>query len=129
MTEFELIGAMLGYQEVGVGHLMNFVSILFAYLVCGYLVGSKLTQLQLWIINGLLTAFSLAAAFGAYISLNRSFDLIGRLVSEYPARDAPVLAEPPPAEGALVAFMFIVVAYPAGIVFMRSTRRPVSCRS
>lgn len=125
MTEFELIEAMLGYQEVGVGHLMNFVSILFAYLVCGYLAGGKLTQLQLWIVNGLFASFSLAAAVGTYASLNRSFELIGRLATEFPPQDAPILAEPPPAEGAVVAFLFIIIAYVAGVVFMRSTRKPV----
>jgi hypothetical protein len=129
MTEFELIEAMLGYQDAGVRDMMNFVSVLFAYLVCGYLVGAKLTRLQLYIVNGLFTAFSLAAALGTYVSLNRSFDLITRLIREFPSDGGPVLAAPPPAEGASVALLFIVVAYVAGVVFMGSARKAVGSGS
>ena len=122
MTEYELMDSAISYQDLGTTHFMNFVTILFAYLVCAYLVASKLTRLQVMALNVLYSTFSFGAAIGSYIAFNRSFLQLQRIVEGH-AIEAPLLAEAPAPESALIIFVFMIGSYVVGLVFMQSRRR------
>ena len=122
MTEYELVDSAISYQDLATTHFMNFVTILFAYLVCAYLVAEKLTRFQLIALNVLYSTFSLGAAISSYAAFNRSFFQLQRVVEEY-AVDAPALASAPTPEFALAIFVFMIGSYAVGLAFMQSRRR------
>lgn len=122
MTEYELVDTAISYQDLATTHFMNFVTILFAYLVCAYLVGEKLTRLQVWLLNSLYTIFALGAAFASYAAYNRSFLQIQRL-AEVAKQEAPQLAPAPTPEFATIIMAFMLVSYGVGLVFLQSRRR------
>ncbi len=123
MTEYELIDAAASFQNVATTHFMNFVTILFAYLICAYLVGDRLTRLQLWVVNVLYTVFTAQAGLFSYVGWNRFFVFTGRLVEQFPQPQMAGLGVPS-ADTALIAVVPLTLfAYFAGILFMMNKRR------
>ena len=124
MTEYELIDATNSFNAVGTTHFMDFVTVLFAYLLCAYLVGDKLTSVQLWLVNALYTAFSIAAGVFAYIGFNRYFLYTGLLEERFP-QEAVLGAGVPSTSIALVVGVIMFFGYIAGVLFMIDKRRGI----
>ncbi|MCZ6894708.1 MAG: hypothetical protein O7H40_11770 [Gammaproteobacteria bacterium] len=64
LSDYELIEMLNAYLNASGDHFMNFISVLFAFLVVIYLVGDKLSKPMLGIIVGLYSIFSILP-FGA----------------------------------------------------------------
>ena len=46
MSEYEIIDALISIRADVAQHSMNFITVLFAYIVAAYFVGSKLSRFQ-----------------------------------------------------------------------------------
>ena len=66
MTEYEIIDAFISIRTEAAGHVMNFVSVLFAYIVAAYLVGSKMSPSQASMITILYVLWSPAPMMAVY---------------------------------------------------------------
>lgn len=51
MTEYELIDAMSSLRSEAGLHVMNFVYVMFGYIVAAYLVGAKLSRFQVSVVT------------------------------------------------------------------------------
>jgi len=66
MTEYEIIDAFISIRTEAAGHSMNFISVLFAYIVAAYFVGSKMSPSQVSMITILYALWSPAPIMAAY---------------------------------------------------------------
>lgn len=66
MTEYEIIDAIVSLRADIAGHSMNYVSVLFAYIVAAYLVGSKLSRFQVSMVTLLYVIWTPAPILAAY---------------------------------------------------------------
>jgi hypothetical protein len=57
MSEFETLQAVYAIRTAGAADVINFFTVLSAYLVVAYLVGDKLSSFQLWTISGLYSVY------------------------------------------------------------------------
>ncbi len=76
MTEYEIIDAFVSLRMEIAQHSMNFASVLFAYLIAAYFVGSKLTRFQVAVITVLYILWSpapITAAYDASIALRELY--------------------------------------------------------
>ena len=64
MTEYELVDALNGNMSAMMSSQALFLSVLFAYLLAAYTVGSKLTQFQVAFISLVFLIFALAGSTG-----------------------------------------------------------------
>jgi len=62
MTEYELVDALNGNMSAMMSSQALFLSVLFAYLLAAYTVGSKLTQFQAVFISLVFLIFTLAGS-------------------------------------------------------------------
>ena len=53
MSEYELVDAAGTFHDIAISTLMAYFSVLSAYLLVAYLVGTRLTRLQTFVITGL----------------------------------------------------------------------------
>ncbi len=65
MSPAEYIELILLAREAGTGSAMNFVTLVFAYLVMAYFVGASLSKLQIWLISIVYSFFVIFPLFGA----------------------------------------------------------------
>jgi hypothetical protein len=84
MTEFETVEAATIYLELGVGASMNFVTILFAYLIAAHLVGSTLPKLIAAGISLIYTMFQIIHFGGMIGNMQRAAAGGEFLAREYP---------------------------------------------
>ena len=66
MTEYELIDAIVTLRSEVALHSMNFVSVMFGYLVAAYFVGAKLSRFQVSVITILYLIWSPGPMMGGY---------------------------------------------------------------
>ena len=118
MSESELFAAYHGSGAIWLGLVSIFISILFAYLITAYLVGRKLSSVQMAIISGLFTAFSLFLIIVMHTVSNRMGQFSSESKEINPERIVPATA----GYTTLVSTIF-VLAFLAGIVFMIQVRR------
>ena len=69
MDEYQALEAIYTIRGVAAQDAMNFIAVLSAYLIVAYLVGSKLSQFQLWSISVLYSLFSLGPIWGFHIAI------------------------------------------------------------
>ena len=122
MTEYELLDIAISFQDISTSHVMNFSTVLFAYLICAYLVGDRLSRIQYWVVNTIYTAFSFGAGLLAYIGQNRFITFIERALEQFP-QPSVLGGGVPPVEIAFATMALIVVSYLAGLLFMLEKRR------
>jgi hypothetical protein len=68
MTEYEIIDAMVSLSSETAQHSMNLVYVIFSCVVVAYLVGRKLSRLQVAIITIIYFIWSLGPIMAAYDS-------------------------------------------------------------
>ncbi len=124
MTLYEVLDLSLAYQEAGAMHFMNIVTIFSAYLICAYLVGDKLTRLQITVINSAYSIFVVGTSMYAYFNQYLYWEYV-HLALELGSRRHFGEAEPPPPEIALVTVAIIGVAYVGSLLFMYQRRTHV----
>jgi len=90
MTDYELLSLYTEYAQLFVSMVTVYVSILFAYLVAGYLVADKLTRFQFWLITGLFLFVSLDIASGIRIHGERAASLQGEIVRRIEAAESQI---------------------------------------
>ena len=82
MNPSEYIELILLARESGSESAMNFVTLVFAYLVMVYFVGASLPKLQIWLVSLLYSFFVAFPVFGAV----QDFRTLNALVSDFYAR-------------------------------------------
>lgn len=81
MTEFELVSAMQGYANYGTGLLMDFFSILTAYLAAGYLAAHRLTRAMASFVTAIFLVLSILFVLAFYRTFVLQIDLGGEMVN------------------------------------------------
>ena len=83
MSPAEYIGLITSIQVDR--HVMNFVAVLFAYLVTAYFAGSRLSPFQVTAVTLLYTIFSIFPVLSVVFSMNQMGRLIEQFRLEYPS--------------------------------------------
>ena len=119
MTEYEIIDTIISVRADIAQHSMNFVSVLFAYILAAYLVGSKLSRFQVSMITILYALWSpgpiLVAYDGATALQNLYFNHREVLSVEMGA--SPLMATAPVVVSAAMCSAWLI-----SIVFMVQVR-------
>jgi hypothetical protein len=113
MTEYEYLDLAGTYGGLGVSALMGYFSVLSAYFIVAYVVGSFMTRAQVRAVTGLYLGMQLFLAWGTvtYFWGARGFR---ELSGEYQ----------PPVAPHLIALPLLVIGVIAGLKFMRDVRHP-----
>lgn len=119
MTEYEIIDALISVRADIAGHSMNFVSVLFAYIVAAYLVGSKLSGFEVSMITILYVLWSPGPILAAYDGAVALQDLYftHREVLSIEMGASPLMATAP-----MVVSVGMSLAWLVSIVFMFQVR-------
>jgi hypothetical protein len=122
MSELDLAMAIRDTSDSASLHFMNFVSGLFAFILASHFVGARLSRLNLGILIGIFSAFSLITGFATVARLR----MVQHLLEQASAVPEPTL----PLPGLLIGpyapigiSTLIVIAYVGGIAFLIETRR------
>ncbi len=67
------------------GHVSNFVTALFAYLLMTYFVADKLSRLQLWGISLIYSVYAYLPANAAFQDINMHASLLAQFAAVHPA--------------------------------------------
>ena len=87
MSEYELVD-ILGNLGSGIFDITSmFITIFFAYVVCVYLVGSKISRFQIIALSAIYSAFSF---FLTYLVINSMFRM-AFIIARLSESDAPVV--------------------------------------
>jgi hypothetical protein len=84
MAASEFIELIIQAQESAGSGAMNFVTVLFAYLVTTYFVASRLSRIQVWGITVIYTAFMATSLVGILVSVNLTMNLITQFAEVHP---------------------------------------------
>ncbi|RLA50667.1 MAG: hypothetical protein DRQ98_12570 [Gammaproteobacteria bacterium] len=66
MTEYEIIDVISSLRSEAAQHVMNFVSVMFGFIVAAYLVGPKLSRFQVSVITILYVIWTPGPMWAAY---------------------------------------------------------------
>lgn len=102
-------------------HVMNYIYILFAYLVMAYFVGDRLTRLQVWIVSILYTAVLVLPANAAFQRLSTMNALTADFFKDFPDQAGGLINQTPTLP--IVSSIFLASSWIVSIVFMISVRR------
>ena len=80
MTQYEFLDYSLGVGTNVSDNAMSFVTVLFAYIVCAYLVGRKITLLQSLGLTLVYSIFSLLTILGIFSTIEE----FSKIVLQYP---------------------------------------------
>jgi hypothetical protein len=103
MTEFEIYEAFMSTLEMSVLASMNFVAIVFAYLVAAYVAGQSLSRNVAIGLSIIFTVFLVPPFMGTLSNLRRAFDAGAYLTSHFPDSWA--------AQGSVLSFEVYVVLF------------------
>lgn len=81
MTESELVEAIASFYDLVLSAIGLYVTVCSGYLVVAYLIGSKLTKLQMAIVSALFCFVSGFTTYGVFGWLNRAFGYLEALRS------------------------------------------------
>ena len=90
MTEYEYIDAMVSLRDSVGFHAMNYVSILFAYLIAGYFAGHKLSRFQVLTVTAFYIIICPMPGIASYDAIKE----YSRLALEYQSKFRPEEAIP-----------------------------------
>ena len=114
MTEFEYHELLNGIGSAITEVTAVFISVFVAYLVCVYLVGKKLTRLQIIAVNSTYSMFSLLMVFLVY----------GNLIRIMQIAESYLGLESTPSIGVLlIGPAIMLLSWLISIVFMFQIRR------
>ena len=119
MTEYEIIDTIISVRADIAQHSMNFVSVLFAYIIAAYLVGPKLSRFQVSMITILYVLWSPGPILAAYDGAVALQDLY---VHHRAALSVEMGASPLMATAPLVVSTAMFMAWLISIMFMIQVR-------
>ena len=114
MTDYELIDSAGTFFGLGLTCVMGYFSVLTAYLVAAYVVGSNMSRQQAITITGLYLIMQLFMTWGATVYLAGGRALIGQLDQIVQQPIGPHL----------IALPLLVIGVVAGLKFMWDIRHP-----
>lgn len=122
MSELDLVVVIRDTSDSAAVHFMNFVTGLFAFVLASHFVGASLSRINVGILIGIFSAFSLISGFAAVTRLRAVTILLEQLAVLPDTKlgfSGFVAAPYAPHMIAVVLF----VAYVGGIVFLFEARR------
>jgi hypothetical protein len=120
MTEFEYIEGIMMLEELAAYHSMNFIALLFSYVVVAYFAGPRISSVQIWLVSLVYSSI----LFAPVTANLRALENLQRLGEEFSAQfpDSAVqhaLGE----ERVYVLFAVYFAAWLLSILFMYQWRR------
>jgi hypothetical protein len=122
MTELDLVVAIRDTSDSASLHFMNFVSGLFAFVLASHFVGARLSRLNLGILIGIFSAFSLISGFATVARL-RMVDSLLQQASALPDPTFPLPGLIVGPYAPVAVSIVIVIAYGGGVAFLIEARR------
>jgi uncharacterized membrane protein YedE/YeeE len=119
MTEAELIESVTAYYQLTGDFISTYVTVCTGYLVAAYLIGSKLTKSQVFVISTLYTFVAGLMSYGIYAFMTRGFGY----VEMHKALNPQLNAYSSPVLSVLVPTIF-VAGILACLKFMWDIRHP-----
>jgi hypothetical protein len=113
MTEYELMDLAAAFSDIAVSALMGYFTVLSAYFIVAYAVGSSLSRSQVIAVTGLFLVMALFMTWGTtayFFETHRLRVLAG-------AYKQPVAAY-------TVAFPLLIIGVLSGLKFMWDVRHP-----
>ena len=101
---------------------MNFISVLFAYLCTAFLVGSRLTQFQVWSLTVLYTIFLTFPGTAAVSNNLKVIELRKWFAEEHPV-DSARLSGGVPLGAVYLVCGILIIAWMLSLLFMLRARR------
>ena len=87
MTEYELVDSIATYNSIMQAWLTVLVTILSAYLIAAYMVGSRLSRSQAAILNTLYLGYSVLIVFAIVSAGSRCLEFVVEIQELNPARE------------------------------------------
>ena len=84
MTEFEYLSLITQLGEAAAYHSMNFITLLFAYILVAYFAGRQLSNMQIWLTTGIYSTFLLAPVTANIRALDSLSKLGGEFSEKFP---------------------------------------------
>ena len=120
MTEAELFETIGIFLDLSFSALEAYLTLTSAYLITAYIVGAKLTKIQLTILNSLYIVFSFITVFATSIYAYRATNLVPELKQ---LRPTDFLPGDQALSGILILSISMLIGILASLYFMFSTRR------
>jgi hypothetical protein len=132
MTEAEYLELIQLTSDGTVGHVMNAISIIFAYLVAVFFAGNKLNRFQVISVTTIYSAFffvfSLASVIGTmtrFVTLRNQFASEYTQIAEiYGIRNSDPVIE----YGPVMMFSLMMLGWVLSILFMLNIRKTKSLK-
>ena len=121
MDSGDYIELLLLARQAGAGSAMNFVALVFAYLVMVYFVGTRLTVLQICLVSAVYTLFLVFPMNGAIQDFRTTNALAAEFHANFPDEATKYIAETPTMWQFFVGAA--IAAWLISIVFAVDTRR------
>jgi hypothetical protein len=91
VTEAEFIELTFMAATVQSQYAMDFISIVFAYVVAGHIVGASLTWVQFVVLTTVYSAFTVGIGAGALDTLSMMASLNDRFLEQHPVEAAAMV--------------------------------------
>jgi hypothetical protein len=113
MTEYELMDLSTAYADTAISALMGYFTVLSAYFIVAYIVGSDLNRSQVIAVTGLFLVMAFFMVWGTSAYFLQSYEY--RVLAG--AFTAPVAAH-------TVAIPLLIIGVFSGLKFMWDVRHP-----
>jgi hypothetical protein len=114
MTEYELMDLSTAYADTAISALMGYFTVLSAYFIVAYIVGSDLNRSQVIAVNGLFLVMALFMIWGA----------TGYFYYSYNYRVLAGETDLTPVAGYKVVLPLLLIGVVLGLKFMWDVRHP-----
>jgi hypothetical protein len=120
VTEFEYINAIIMLDELAAYHSMNFIALLFSYVVVAYFAGPRISRVQVWLVSLVYTSI----LFAPVTANLRAVQNLADLGHEFSTRFPDSAMQHALGEGRVyVLFAVYFAAWLLSILFMYQWRR------
>jgi len=113
MTPYEYVDLAASYQDLAVSTLMGYFSVLTAYFIAAYAIGTAMTRDQVLAVTGLFLIMQLFMTWGTY-----SFFRTGREFRELAGEYVPTV------DPGWIAVPLLTIGVLSGLKFMWDIRHP-----
>ena len=120
MIEAEFIELIFMAATIQEQYALDFLSMVFAYVVAGHFVGASLTRVQFVVLTAIYSGFTIAIGFGALLGVRQLGSLSSRFLEEHPAGATTIVPSDAPS---FVPPILLSSAWLISVWYVASVRR------
>ena len=107
-------------------HATDFTSMVFAYVVAGHFVGTKLSRVQFVALTVLYSGFAAGIAVGALTSISQMDFLRYQFLQQHPSEASPIMASTIVERTQVLPPILFFCAWAISVWYVASSRRPAA---